>query len=107
MWSTIVTMAAAAAAGETVMDDGWVIMTTNIVSGEHLKDSAVHVYGAVPTWQACQAACAANTSCLEFDYADNWSTWVPTPTAPALSSSRGCRAPPHASTETFAPAHNM
>ena len=58
---------------QALLDD-WNVHEYNLVSGlKNLHNKAVWVAGKkVKDWQSCQAMCAANASCREFDYAASW-----------------------------------
>ena len=54
--------------------DDWNVHEYNLVAGKsQLHNKAVWIAGKkVKDWQSCQALCAANASCREFDYAASW-----------------------------------
>jgi len=56
MASLLTTIAMGAAAGAPPYN-GWTVMSTNIVSSEHLKDPAVWVAGHMASWEDCLASC--------------------------------------------------
>ena len=65
MATLLATMAMGAAFGAPPYN-GWTVMSTNIVSSEHLKDPAVWVAGHMASWEdclaSCQVTCAPGTS---------------------------------------------
>lgn len=47
----------------------WEVVNENAVSGQHLHDAGVWSPGLTDTFEACQNLCAANSSCVAFDWA--------------------------------------
>eukprot|EP00040_Diaphanoeca_grandis_P034069 m.209824 g.209824 ORF g.209824 m.209824 type:complete len:684 (+) comp33051_c0_seq1:81-2132(+) len=66
-------MASLALTSAAFATDGWLIEDMNIVSGDELKNPHVWLAAVnVKSWEDCNTLCAANASCLEFDYAASW-----------------------------------
>jgi hypothetical protein len=69
MATLLATIAMGAAVGAPPYN-GWTVMSTNIVSSEHLKDPAVWVAGHMASWEDCLASC-------QVTYAPAWPSLHP------------------------------